>query len=148
MKSNHFDNCSTEDNIKEEVGNLMEIKFPIHTRRMAGIKPILRSNKDASTFMKRVLVNFKNGKMSQCHWENLLTHLILNSLPDSETFKKQRDFIASYLSDIGRKKGGTAKANLNHIENGLIHIEADLRSKGQPTSQSINSAKKQKNIQY
>merc|ERR1711954_438571 len=79
--------------------------------------------------------------MSQCHLENLITHLILNSLPDPEMFKKQGDFIASYLSDIGRKKGGTAKANLNHIKNGLIHIEANLRSKAQPRSQTINSAK-------
>ena len=79
--------------------------------------------------------------MAQCHWQNLLTYLILNSLPDSDTFKKQRDFIASYLSEIGRNNGGTAKANLKHIEKGLIHIEADLKSKGHPTSQIINTGK-------
>ena len=81
--------------------------------------------------------------MRRCHSahrKNLLTHWILNSLPDSKMFKQQRDFIASYLSDIGRRKGGTAKANLNHIKNGLIYIEADQRSKGQPTSQTISSA--------
>ena len=65
MKANHFNNCSTEEENKEEVGNLMEIKFPIHMRRMACIKPILRSNEDASTFMNRVQVDFKNAKMSQ-----------------------------------------------------------------------------------
>ena len=112
IKANHFDNnCHTEKDVKDEVE--MEIKFPIHTRRMASIKPILRSNEDASSFMKWVLVNFDIEKMAQCHWENLLTHLILNNLPDTDKFKKQRDTIASYLSEIGRNKGGTAKANLN-----------------------------------
>merc|ERR1711954_193369 len=67
IKANHFDNCHTKQDVKDEVKNLMEIKFPIHTRRMAGIKPILRSNKDASSFMKWVLVNFDNTKMAQCH---------------------------------------------------------------------------------
>ena len=89
IKANHFDNCYTEQNVKDEIENLMEIKFPIHTRRMAGIKPILHSNEDASSFMKRVLVDFENVKMSQCHWENPLTHLILKSLPDSETLKNR-----------------------------------------------------------
>ena len=65
----------------------------------------------------------------------------LCSLLDTDTFKKQRDFIASYLSKIGRNKGGTAKANLKHIEKGLIHIKADLRSKGHPTSRTVNSGK-------
>merc|ERR1711954_58799 len=81
IKANHFDNCHTEQDVKDEVENLMEIKFPIHTRRRAGIKPTLCSNEDASSFMKQVLVNLYNAKMVQCHWENLLTHLILNCLP-------------------------------------------------------------------
>ena len=79
--------------------------------------------------------------MAQCHWQNLLTHLILNNLPDTETFKKQRDYLASYLSEIAINNGGTAKADLKQIEKGLIHIEADLRSKGHATSQVINSGK-------
>ena len=88
--------------------------------------------------MKPVLVNFNNAKIAQYHWQNLLNHLILNSLPDTETFKKQRDFISSYLSEIGTNRGGTAKADLKHIEKGLIHIEADLKNKGHPTSQTVN----------
>merc|ERR1711954_238540 len=42
---------------------------------------------------------------------------------------------------IGTNRGGTAKADLKHIEKGLIHIEAELRSKGHPTSQTVNTGK-------
>ena len=52
IKANHFDSCQTEQDVRDKIENLMEIKFPIHTRRMAGIKPILRSNEDASSFFK------------------------------------------------------------------------------------------------
>ena len=55
--------------------------------------------------------------------------------------QKQRDYLASYLSEIAINNGGTAKADLKRIEKGLIHIEADLRSKGHTTSQVINSGK-------
>ena len=125
----------------------MEIKFPIHTRRMAGIKPILQSNNEASSFMKRVLVNFNNAKMAKCHWQSLLTNLILNILPDTETFKKQCDYLSSYHSEIAINNGGTAKADLKRIEKGLIDIKADLRSKGHATSQLINSGRNQRTIQ-
>ena len=40
-KALYFHKCTSEAEIKEEVNNLMEIKYPIHTRRMACIKPIL-----------------------------------------------------------------------------------------------------------
>ena len=79
---------------------------------MEGIKPILLANEDASSFFKCLLVDFDNAKMAQCHWQNLLTHLILNNLPDTDTFKKQRDYLASYLSEIAINNGGTAKADL------------------------------------
>ena len=46
-KALHFDKCKSEAEIKEEVENLMKIKYRIHTRRMACIKPILRSNEEA-----------------------------------------------------------------------------------------------------
>ena len=84
--------------MKDEIENIMEIKYPVHTRRMEGIKPTIYSNEEASSFFKCTLVDLNNAKMAQCHWQNLLTHLILNNLPDTETFKKQRDYLASYLS--------------------------------------------------
>ena len=110
--------------MKDEIENIMEIKYPIHTHRMEGIKPTLRSNEEPISFFKRTLVDFKNSKMAQCHWQNLLTHLILNNLPDTKTFKKQRDYLSSYLSEIAINNGGTAKADLKRIKKGLIHIEA------------------------
>ena len=77
----------------------------------------------------------------------MLTHLILNNLPDTDTFKKWRDYLASYLSEIAINNRGTAKADLKQIEKGLIHIEADLRSKGHPTSQVINTGKNRRTFQ-
>ena len=116
LKANHFDGCKSEQEVKDEVNNIMEIKFPVHVRHMAAIKPALRSQEDASTFMYRVQEEFKNVKMEVCSSENLLVGIMLNTLPDTETFKKARDFISAYTSEIGRKKGGSAKADLNHIK--------------------------------
>merc|ERR1711954_246961 len=106
-----------------------------------GIKPTIRSNEEAGSFFKCTLVYFNNAKMAQRHRQNLLTHLILNNLPDTETFKKQRDYLVSYLSEIAINNGGSAKADLKRIKKGLIHIEARLRSKGHTTSQVINSGR-------
>ena len=103
----------------------MEIKFPIHLRRMEAIKPELKSNEEASTFFSRVQLDFANSKMDECSEENLLCHIILCSLPDNEIFRKQRDFISQYLSEIGQKTGNAAKANLNYIKTRLVGIEAD-----------------------
>ena len=89
IKGNNFEGCKTEQDLKDEIENIMEVKYPIHTRRMEGINPTLRSNEEASSFLKRTLVDFTNAKMAQCHWQNLLTHLILKNLPDTEVFKKQ-----------------------------------------------------------
>ena len=94
LKANHFDSCTSEQEVKDEMNNLMEIKYPVHVRRMAAIKPALRSQEDASTFMSCVQEDFKNAKMEVCSPENLLVHIILNSIQDSETFKKARDFIS------------------------------------------------------
>merc|ERR1712112_363858 len=112
IKANNFEGCKTEQDMKDEIENIMEIKYPIHTRRMEGIKPTLRSNEEASSFFKCTLVDFNNAKMAQCHWQNLLTHLILDNLPDTDTFKKQRDFLASYLSEISINNEETAEATL------------------------------------
>ena len=137
IQANDFEGCKTEQDVKDKIENIMEVKYPIHTHRMEGIKPTLRSNEEASSFFKHILVDFNNAKMAQCHWQNLLTHLISNNLPDTETFKKQRNYLSSYLSEIAINNGGTAKVDLKRIEKGLIHIEADLRSKGHATSQVI-----------
>ena len=95
LKANRFDSCTSKQEVKDEINNLMKIKYPVLVRRMAAIKPALRSQEDASTFMSHVQEDFKNAKMEVCSPENLLVHIILNSLPDSETFKKARDFISS-----------------------------------------------------
>ena len=147
IKANHFDGCLTEQDTRDEIENIMEVKFPIHTWRMEGIKPIWCSNEDASSLFKHTLVDFDRAKMAQCHWQNLLTHLILNNLPDTYTFKKQRDYLASYLSEIAINNGGTTKADLKWIEKGLINIEANLRSKGHPKSQVINTGKNRRTLQ-
>ena len=76
-----------------------------------------------------------------------MTHLILKNLPDSDVFKKQHDFLSSYLSEISINKGGTAKADLKKIEKNIIRIEADLRSKGQPTCQVIQSGRNHRTFQ-
>ena len=147
IKATDFEGCKTEQDVKDETENIMEVKYAIHTHRMEGIKPTLRSNEEASSFFKRTLVDFNNAKIAQCHWQNLLTHLILNNLPDTETFKKQRDYLSSYLSEIAINNGGTAKADLKNIEKCLIHIEDNLRSKGHTTSQVINSGKNRRTFQ-
>ena len=113
IKANDFEGCKTEQDVKDKIENIMEIKYPVHTRRMEGIKPTIRSNEEASSFFKHTLVDFNNAKMAQCHGQNLLTHLILNNLPDTETFKNQRDYLASYLSEIAIDNAGAAKADLS-----------------------------------
>ena len=133
MKGESFEGCRTEQVLKDQIDDIMEVKYSIHTRRMDAINPTLRSNEEASSFLKRTLVNFTDAKMAQAHWQNLLTHLILKNLPDSDVFKKQRDFLSSYLSKIAINNRGTAKADLKKIKKNLIHLKADFRSKGHAT---------------
>ena len=64
-----------------------------------------------------------------------------------ENIKKQRDYLLSYLSEIAINIGGTAKVDLKKIEKGLIHIEADLRTKGHATSQVIKSGRNRRTFQ-
>ena len=54
LKANHFDSCHSEKEVKDEINSLMEVKFPVHTRKMAAIKPALKSQEEASTFISRV----------------------------------------------------------------------------------------------
>ena len=72
--------------------------------------------------------------MNTCPSTNLLAHITLNSLPDNEVFKKHREFISNYLSELGTKTGSRATANVDHIKTALITIEADQRQKGHPTT--------------
>ena len=132
IKGDRFEGCRIDQDLKDQIEDIMEVKYPIHFRRMDAINPTLRSNEEASSFLKRTLVDFTDVKMAQAHWQNLLTHLILKNLPNSDVFEKQGDFLSSYLSEISINKGGTAKAYLKKIEKNIICIEADLRSKGQP----------------
>ena len=62
-KALHFDRCKSENEVKEEAESIMEIKFPIHTCCMACIKPVLKSNKVASSFFSQVELDFENSKM-------------------------------------------------------------------------------------
>ena len=54
IKANDFEGCKTEQDMKDEIENIMEVKYPIHTCRMEGIKPTLRSNEEA---MKKQVVS-------------------------------------------------------------------------------------------
>ena len=93
----------------------MEIKHPIHLRRMDCIKPSMKPNEEASTYFSRIEVDFQNAKMSTCLANNLLTHVTLNSIPDTDTFKKQREHLSTYLSQLGKKKGDEAIADPDSI---------------------------------
>merc|ERR1712081_122148 len=92
------------------------MKYPIHSRRMDAINPTLRSIEEASSFLKRTLVDFRDAKMAQARWQNILIHLILKHLPHSDVYKKQHDFLSSYLSEISINNGGTSKADLKKVE--------------------------------
>ena len=107
------------------------------SRRIEALNPSILSNEEASSFLKRTLVGLNDAKMAQAHWQNLLIHLLLKHLPESEVFRKQRDWLSNYLSEISTNKGATSKADLKKVDNNLLHIKADLRSRGQPTSHVI-----------
>ena len=93
-KTKKFDNCNTVIAIHKSIDKLMEIKHPIHLRRMDCIKPIMKPNKEASTYFSRIELDFENAKMDTCPATNLLAHVTLNSIPDTETFKKHRKHIS------------------------------------------------------
>ena len=119
-KTNYFTECQSEEEIRQSIDALMEIKFPIHLRRMEAIKPELKSNEEASTFFSRVQLDFQNSKMKECSEENLLLHITLSALPDNEIFRKQCDFISQYLSEIGQRTGNASKANINYVKTRLV----------------------------
>ena len=76
----------------------MELKHPIHIRRINCIKPVMRPNEESSAYLTRLEVDWKNARMSTCPANNLLAHITLNSIPDTDTFKKQREHLTTILS--------------------------------------------------
>ena len=57
-KADRLKTCKTEDDLKEMIDEIMEVKFPIHSRRIEALNPSIRSNEEASSFLKRTLVDF------------------------------------------------------------------------------------------
>ena len=100
----------------------MEVKYPIHSRCIEALNPSILSNEEASSFLKRMLVNFTDAKMAQADWQNILSHLLLKHLPENLVFKKQRDWLSNYLSEISTNRGATSKADLKYVEKNLLHI--------------------------
>ena len=121
----------------------MEIKYPIHLRRMECIKPSMKPNEEASAYFSRLELDLDNARMNTCPSTNLLAHITLNSLPDNEIFKKHREHISNYLSELGTKTGKGATANIDTIKTAMITIEADRRQKGHPTTGGTGTKNKQ-----
>ena len=71
IKADRFESCKTEDDLKEMIDEIMEVKFPIHSRRIEALNPSILSNEEASSFLKRMLVSFTDAKMAQAHWQNI-----------------------------------------------------------------------------
>merc|ERR1712082_149511 len=79
LKSDRFDGCKTEEDVSEMMNQLMELKYPIHLRRIDALNPTINSNEEASSMLKRMVVTFNEAKMAQSHWENNLLHLFLST---------------------------------------------------------------------
>ena len=127
IKAKRFSQCKTEDDVADVLNDLMELKFPIHSRRIDCLNPSINSNEETSSFLKRMLVSFTEAKMSQAHWENILLHLLLKHLPDNEVFRKQREWISNYMSELS-SHGATLRADLRKVEKHIQRIEADLKT--------------------
>merc|ERR1712115_770873 len=94
-----------------------------------------------------MLVSFTEAKMAQAHWQNILLHLLLKHLLENEVFRKQRECISNYLSELSTSRGATSKADLKYVEKKILRIEADLRSNNKPTFQSLQSGRKRRTVQ-
>merc|ERR1711954_11545 len=138
LKSDRFDGCKTEEDVSDMMNELMELKYPIHLRRIDALNPTINSNEEASSKLKRMVVTFNEAKMAQSHWENNLLHLFLKHLPDNEVFRKQREWVSNYLSELSNK-GANSRADLNKSERQIKRIEAELRQDNKPTSQSAQN---------
>ena len=53
-KTRKFENCESIDDISKKINKLMEIKYPIHLRRMECIKPSMKPNEEASAYFSRL----------------------------------------------------------------------------------------------
>merc|ERR1712081_93109 len=97
------DGCKTEEDVSDMMNDIMELKYPIHLCRIDALNPPIISNEEASSMLKRMVVNLTEAKMAQTHWENTLLHLFLKHLPDNEVFRKQREWVSNYLSEQSNK---------------------------------------------
>ena len=84
------------------------------------------NNEETSSFLKRMLVSFTDAKMAQAHWQNILIHLLLKYLQENKVFKKLREWLSNYLSELSTSRGATSKADLKYVEKNILRIEADL----------------------
>merc|ERR1711942_613098 len=98
----------------------------------------INSNEEASSMVKRMVVTFNEAKMAQSHWENNLLHLFLKHLPDNEVFRKQREWVSNYLSELSNR-GANTRADLTKSERQIQRIEAELRQNNKPTSESAQN---------
>merc|ERR1711954_435661 len=138
LKADRFNGCKTEENVHEMMNQLMELKYPIHLRRIDALNPTINSNEEASSMLKRMVVTFNEAKMVQSHWENNLLHFFLKHLPESEVFRKQKEWVSNYLSELSNK-GANTRADLAKSERQIQRIEAELRQNIKPTYQSANN---------
>merc|ERR1712115_237274 len=141
LKADRFNSCKTEENVHEMMNQLMELKFPIHLRRIDALNLKINSNEEASSMLKRMIVTFEEAKMAQSHWENNLLHLFLKHLPESEVFRKQKEWVSNYLSELSNK-GANTRADLAKSERQIQRIEAELRQNNKPTYQSVQNRKR------
>merc|ERR1712239_84571 len=65
-------------------------------------------------------------------------HVFLKHLPDNEVFRKQREWVSNYLSELSNK-GANSRADLNKSERQIQRIKAELRQNNKPTSQSAQN---------
>ena len=104
----------------EVLDKIMELKFPIHSCRIECLNPSILNNEGTSSFLKHMLVSFTDAKMAQAHWQNILLHLLLKHLPENEVFRKQREWISNYLSELSTSRGATSRAYLKYVEKNIF----------------------------
>ena len=113
----------------------MELRFPYHIRRIKATSENKTNIEDCSTYIEHLKELYKNAHIESMHWTNQLLHQALNKIPDIEVYKEIRKSISAYLSEMG----SAGKADLPNIINKIKSIEADRRSRGQPTSGGRNN---------
>ena len=61
-------------------------------------------------------------------------------------FRKQREWISNYLSELSTSRGATSRADLKYVEKNIQRIEADLKSNNKPTFQSLQSGRNRRTV--